>query len=175
MSVSSRSEPRPSRRMGRISVRTGKEIEAGEAGAGAGAEKEPPPSGKTSKRISDRALRAKTFQAAAKSAEFLDHLRAHYRETRRTPVEITTRVKVLLEDGSVFAEGRATIKNVSPSGALLSDLNLNGGVYPTKKFKLELLLENPEYQGIGIEAVPIRFVPQDSGLGVKFEEIFVNA
>lgn len=117
----------------------------------------------------------KAFRAAEKSAEFFDHLRAHYRETRRTPVEIKTKLRLVLEDGSLFDEGEALVVNVSPSGALLSGVKFKGGKYPVEKFKLEMILEGGEYQGIGIEARPVRFVPEDSGLGVKFEEIFVSA
>lgn len=114
------------------------------------------------------------FRAAEKSAEFFDHLRAHYRETRRTAVEIPCDVKVLLPDGKLFDTGTATVRNVSPSGALLSSLNLEKGCFPAAGFKLQLTLKSADYQGIGIEASPVRIISEMAGLGVKFDEIFVT-
>jgi hypothetical protein len=143
--------------MGRISTRTGKPVDS------------------PAEKVEAKSRGKMAFQAAAKSAEFFDHLRAHYRETRRTPVDIKAKVRIVMEDGTVFDEGHAVIKDVSPSGALLSEVSMKNGVYPAKRFKMELLLESGEYRGIGIEAVPVRFVAEDFGLGVKFEEIFVSA
>ena len=113
------------------------------------------------------------FRAAEQSAEFFDHLRAHYRETRRTAVEIPCDVKVLLPDGTLFDTGNATVRNVSPSGALLSSLKLEKGCFPAAGFKLQLTLKSDDYQGIGIEASPVRIISELAGLGVKFDEIFV--
>jgi len=113
------------------------------------------------------------FRAAEKSAEFFDHLRAHYRETRRTSVEIPCDLRLQLADGSTFDSGNAVIRNVSPSGALVCNLNLANGCLPVQAFKVVLILKGGEYSGIGIEATPIRFVSDRNGLGVKFDEIFV--
>ena len=114
------------------------------------------------------------FHAAAKSAEFFDHLRAHYRETRRTNVEIECELRLVLADNSVFDIGSATVKNVSPSGALLSGLKLSKGALPVQFFKIMLVLKGSDYDGIGIEATPVRFVAEMAGVGVKFDEIFVT-
>ena len=114
------------------------------------------------------------FQAAEKSAEFFDHLRAHYRETRRTAVEIESDVQLTLPDGEVYDSGHAWVRNVSPSGALLTQLKLSKGVLPMQNFKLMLILKSDTYKGISIEATPVRLMPGVSGLGVKFDEIFVT-
>ncbi|MCZ7645744.1 MAG: hypothetical protein M5U26_10740 [Planctomycetota bacterium] len=115
------------------------------------------------------------FRAAGRSAEFYDHLRAHYRETRRTPVEIPAEIRLLTEDGALYAFGSATIRNISPSGALLADIRIDKDAYPVKPFKFEIVMKGGSYDGIGLEARPVRFEPQFRGLGVKFDEIFVTA
>jgi hypothetical protein len=113
------------------------------------------------------------FHAAAKSVEFFDHLRAHYRETRRTSVEIPCELKFVMNDGTVFDTGTAVVRNVSPSGALLAGFKLVKGCFPASSFKVILTLKGGDYQGVGIEATPVRIVNEISGLGVKFDEIFV--
>jgi hypothetical protein len=113
------------------------------------------------------------FQAAERTAEFFDHLRAHYRTTQRKPVEIPVSVKVILADGSVYDSGTAVIRNFSPSGALLREIKLPKESYPARAFSLELILRGGEHEGIGIEAMPVRFEPDGSGLGIRFESIFV--
>jgi len=150
--ASRKTTDRPSQRVARISARTGKPI------------KDQPKS--TSKDV---------FQAAGRAAEFFDHLRTHYRETRRTSVSIKARIKILMPNGSVFDSGKATVKNISPSGALLADVKLPKGSYPIGPFKLEVLMDGGDYDGIGLEAVPVRFEHKANGLGVKFSEIFVTS
>lgn len=146
-------ELRPSQRMARISARTGKPVDA---------------------QTPEVSKKSDVFKAAERAAEFFDHLRVHYRETRRTDVEITAQLKVILKDGTVHDVGTATVLNISPSGALLGRVKLGKGGYPTAPFKLELLLDNADYQGIGIEARPVRFEFEKGGIGVKFDEIFVS-
>ena len=118
-------------------------------------------------------LTKQVFKAAADSAEFFDHLRAHYRDTRRTSVEIDCDVRLVLADGATFDSGTAVVKNVSPSGALIAGFKLSKGCFPAQSFKVMLKLKGGEYHGIGIEASPVRIVA-DGGLGVKFDEIFVS-
>ena len=115
------------------------------------------------------------FKAAEKSVEFFDHLRAHYRETRRTSVEIDCDLRLVLQDGTVFDSGTAVLKNLSPSGALLSGMKLKNGCLPAQAFKVVLVLKGDDYGGIGVEATPVRIVSEMAGLGVKFDEIFVSA
>lgn len=114
------------------------------------------------------------FRAAAKSPEFFDHLCAHYRETRRTTVEIPCDIQVVLRDGTVFDSGSAVVRNVSPSGALVAGLKLEKGCFPAHPFKVTLILRGNAYKGIGIEATPVRIVAETAALGVKFDEIFVK-
>lgn len=150
MSSSRKGSEKPSQRLARISARTGKPFEE------------------------DQSTGKAVFQAAGRAAEFFDHLRTHYRETRRTSVEIRAKIKILLANGSVFDSGTANVKNISPSGALLADVKLPKGSYPIGPFRLEILMDGGDYEGIGLEAVPVRFEHQVHGLGVKFSEIFVT-
>jgi hypothetical protein len=119
-------------------------------------------------------LTKQVFKAAADSAEFFDHLRAHYRDTRRTSVEIDCDVRLVMADGATFDSGTAVVKNVSPSGALIAGFKLSKNSFPVQAFKVMLVLKGGEYQGIGIEATPVRFVSDVGGLGIKFDEIFVS-
>ncbi len=148
---------RISKRLGRISARTGKPI----ADTGLKLKAIPVPDDDV-------------FHAAERSADFFDHLRAHYRKARRAPVKIDANIKVLLMDGSVYDCGSATVLNVSPSGAMLGDVKLPKDSYPVRAFKLEIVMKGGDYEGIGIEARPIRFEHEFEGLGVEFEEIFVS-
>jgi hypothetical protein len=113
------------------------------------------------------------FSAAAKSAEFSDRIRCHYRETRRMPVEIPCSVELVLMDGTVFDSGTAVVRDVSPSGALLASFVLVFGSFPASLFKIRMVLNGEPYAGIGIEATPVRFAMGTHGVGVKFDEIFV--
>ena len=115
------------------------------------------------------------FRAAAKTPEFFDHLCAHYRETRRTTVDIACDVRIVLADGTVFDEGAAIVRNVSPSGALVTALKLGKGCLPLKPFKVTLILKGNDYKGVGIEATAVRFVVEEAAMGLKFDEVFVTA
>jgi hypothetical protein len=113
------------------------------------------------------------FGAAAKSVEYSDRIRAHYREARRIAVEIPCTVEIVLMDGSIYDSGTAVLRNISPSGALVSSFNIPGGNFPAALFKLRMVLKGDPYAGIGIEATPVRFAAENYGIGVKFDEIFV--
>lgn len=117
---------------------------------------------------------ARVFKAAENSAEFFDHMRAHYRKTRRTSVEIECELKVTLMTGVLVDTGTAIVRNVSPSGALIGSIKLANGSLPLQPFRISLSLKGEQYKGINIETTPVRLAPEVGGLGVKFEEIFVT-
>jgi len=143
-------------------------------------------SGKSSKRKSSRSsgrsggtarstdTRRMIFHAAEESVQFADSLRAHYRASKRSDVAIQADLRLLEENGTEIDAGTATIANVSPSGALLTDIRLKKGVYPTGPFKLDIRMKSEKYDGIGVVCLPVRLVPDQQGMGVKFEEIFVS-
>jgi hypothetical protein len=120
-------------------------------------------------------MRRLIFRAAGRTEEFFDKLQAHYRECKRKDVDAEAQIRILLADGSVFDTGTAHVKNVSATGALLVDIELSKRSYPSSGFSLELVLTTGGYKGITFRATPVRFVPEQSGIGVKFDEIYVSA
>ena len=129
--------------------------------------------GKALDAVMSRTQNKRVFKAAEDAADFFDHLRAHYRETRRTDMDVVCDVQIVLADGAIFDHGSGVLRNISPSGALIGSLKLEKNVLPLQSFKVALALKSDEYAGISIEATPVRLVPEAAGLGVKFEEIFV--
>jgi hypothetical protein len=116
----------------------------------------------------------RVFNAAVNSAEFFDHLRAHFRETRRTQVDIACEIQLVLADGTLFDTGTATVRDFSPSGALIGNMRLPKACYPAAPFKVLMTLKGGDYSGICIEATPVRLSTDMPGLGVRFDEIVVR-
>ena len=116
----------------------------------------------------------RVFSAAVNSAEFFDHLRAHFRETRRTRVDIDCDIKLVFGDGTIFDTGTALVRDFSPSGAFLTNLKTTKACLPTAQFKLLVTLKGGGYSGICIEATPVRLATDMPGLGVRFDEIVVE-
>ena len=113
------------------------------------------------------------FKAATRSEEFFDHLRAHYREAKRRDVDIEAEVRLIGEKEVELDRGTARVANVSPSGALLEDIRLSKESFPAVPFRLAVAMKGGDYDGIGLTCRPVRLVPEKTGLGVAFEEIFV--
>jgi hypothetical protein len=116
----------------------------------------------------------RVFSAAVNSAEFFDHLRAHFRETRRTRVDIDCEIKLMFGDGTVFDSGTAIVRDFSPSGAFLASIKTPKGCYPSAPFKILMTLKGGGYNGIAIDATPVRLATDMPGLGVRFDEIVVE-
>ncbi len=116
----------------------------------------------------------RVFSAAVNSAEFFDHLRAHFRETRRTRVDIDCEIKLIFGDGTVFDSGTAIVRDFSPSGAFLASIKTVKSCYPAAPFKILMTLKGGGYNGIAIDATPVRMGSELPGLGVRFDEIVVE-
>ncbi len=114
------------------------------------------------------------FRAAGRTEEFFDRLAAHYRECERREIDAEADIRIVLPDGTEFDTGTTRIGNVSPTGALLVDVELAGGAYPTGSFSLEIRLRFGPYKGIGFRAEPVRFEPDRHGMGVRFREMFIT-
>jgi len=138
---------RPVKRAGRISAKTGKPLQKNQKDPGGWIDK--------------------------RANAFFDQLRAHQRQSKRTPVVVEATIKLLLKDGSVYDSGKCTVLNVSPSGALLGKMRLPKRSYPAQSFMIELVMKGGDFDGMGIEAVPVRFEHEHDGIGVRFLEIFV--
>ena len=111
---------------------------------------------------------------AVSGGEFLDRLRAHYRECRRKDVDVEADVQVYLADGTYFDKGTAKVANVSASGALLTDVKLKGESLPTGQFVMHVTMRGGQYGGVTIKCKPVRLVPDRSGVGVRLDDIFVS-
>ncbi|HYF52376.1 MAG TPA: PilZ domain-containing protein [Planctomycetota bacterium] len=107
-----------------------------------------------------------------RSAEFFSQLK-HQRQSKRTKVTVEASLKIMLKDGSVYDTGTCTVLNVSPSGALLGKMKLPKNSFPAQPFTLELVMKGGDFDGMGVEALPVRFEHEHGGIGVKFLEIFV--
>jgi hypothetical protein len=111
---------------------------------------------------------------AVSGGEFLDRLRAHYRECRRKDVDIEAEIQVYLADGTYFDKGTAKVANVSASGALLTEVRLKGESLPTGQFVVHVTMRGGQYNGVTIKCKPVRLVPDRAGLGVRLDDIFVS-
>ncbi|MBN1809565.1 MAG: hypothetical protein JW909_10900 [Planctomycetes bacterium] len=129
----------------------------------------------TAKSPQSRTSGGSVFGAAARSKDFFDHLEAHYRECRRKKVDIDAAVSIMLPDGKVHDKGKAKVKDVSPTGALLADLKIKKSSFPSGPFTIEVKMLSGDYEGIVFRCQPVRFVPGENGLGVRFVEVYVDA
>jgi hypothetical protein len=111
---------------------------------------------------------------AISGGEFLDRLRAHYRECRRKEIDVEAEIQVYLADGTYFDKGIAKVTNVSASGALLTDVRLKGESLPTGQFTVHVTMRGGKYNGVTIKCKPVRLVPDRAGLGVRLDDIFVS-
>jgi hypothetical protein len=131
------------------------------------------PKAKSERRTMESEARHLSMHAVS-GGEFLDRLRAHYRECRRKEVDIQAAVQIYLADGTYFDKGTAKVANVSASGALLTDVRLKGESFPTGQFVMHVTMGAGEYNGVTIKCKPVRLVPDRSGLGVRLDDIFVS-
>ena len=105
---------------------------------------------------------------------FFDQLQSHYRECKRKDVEVHAEIEIIDEDGKLLDRGTAVIKNVSPTGALLGQVKLGQKSFPVGGFQVNVRMKSGPYAGIGFRSSPVRFVPEEDGIGVKFDEIYVS-
>jgi hypothetical protein len=115
------------------------------------------------------------FEYQRKSNKFFTHLAAHFRERDRKNVAIRCEVDVVLRNGKLVDSGRASIKNLSANGALLSSFSLKNSALPAKPFRIQLRMLTKEFKGITIKCLPVRLEVEDGfGIGVMFQDISVE-
>lgn len=115
------------------------------------------------------------FNYRRDSNRFFTHLAAHYRECDRNRIKIRCEVDVVLRNGKVVDSGRASIKNLSANGALLSNFTFKGKTFPAKPFRVELRMLKKEFRGITVTCLPVRLEVEDGFcLGVKFQKLSVR-
>ena len=93
-------------------------------------------------------------------------------------IEINARGMVMLqtEDGALFDEGQATIRNLSIGGALLTGIRTSKMVLPLTPFRLKLrLVDVPELADLDGECELVRISERDvrgePQLGVRFVDV----
>ena len=87
------------------------------------------------------------------------------REWARRRADVPARIEIVTEDGAVFATGRAVVRDISFTGALLTDLTLDS--LPAKWFRVRLAFD----EGFSAVARPVRIEAKDEfALAVEFED-----
>lgn len=125
--------------------------------------------------MAKKKARTTVFDYQRKSNRFFTHLAAHFRERDRKNVAIRCEVEFVLRNGKVVDSGRASIKNLSANGALLSNFSLKKKTLPAKPFRIRLQMLTKEFKGITVKCLPVRLEVEDGfGIGVKFQDISVK-
>lgn len=108
------------------------------------------------------------------SGERSDRRIAHFRQARRDGCNIPCEITITLRSGMNYDVGNAELTNISPHGALLANLQLQRCSLPLAPFKLTLRLRGKDYDGIRIEATPVRLPETGYSLGVRFDDLAVE-
>jgi hypothetical protein len=111
------------------------------------------------------------FKVGEQRKNYYDRKRAHYRECRRRDLDIPVDLEVISPDGMVVDRGHARLVNMSASGALLADIELDNGRYPVGPFHLLSQLKGGMAEGILLRCQPVRFDPARGGVGCLIEDI----
>ena len=108
--------------------------------------------------------------------EAFAHLEARYRAAKRTKVRLRCDVEIILRNNRLVDVGRATIFDLSASGALLSNFSLRHKVFPVKPFLLRLKFRNKDFRGITLLCEPVRIATMNGNFafGVRFRDIMVD-
>jgi len=94
----------------------------------------------------------------------------HVRVTPRRAVKLPADLALYLGDGSLFDRGRALVREVSFTGALLSEVSLARGVLPASPFRVVLRIKKGE--GIDLTGRVVRLLHgAELDLGVKFLDL----
>lgn len=95
----------------------------------------------------------------------------HRRRAPRYPVTMATTFTLSLKEGTVFDQGKATLKDISLYGARVSELHLPSGTFPAKPFLLTLCPSGKPLENLELKGQVVRLHANDSlELGIAFEE-----
>lgn len=108
--------------------------------------------------------------------EAFAHLEARYRSAKRKKVRLRCDVEIILRNNRLVDVGRATIFDLSASGAFLSNFSLRHKVFPVKPFLLRLKFRNKDFRGITLLCEPVRIAIMNGNFafGVRFKDIMVR-
>jgi hypothetical protein len=111
------------------------------------------------------------FKVGEPRKSFYDRKRAHFRECRRRELDVPVDLEIISPDGTVFDRGHARLVNMSASGALLAEIELDNGRYPVGAFHLLSSLRGGMAEGILLKCQPVRFDAEHGGIGCLIEDI----
>ncbi len=120
------------------------------------------------------ATKERVFRAAEMLGYDFDTIRRPFkREFGRARIETPVKVTVTLEDGTIFQEGVAVVRDLSAGGALLADVRLGRQVLPLTNFTILVRFKDvPELAGLVGECEMVRMAgSSETGepeIGVRF-------
>ncbi|MFH1421550.1 MAG: hypothetical protein ABIH42_02395 [Planctomycetota bacterium] len=113
-----------------------------------------------------------TIEKENEMVDLFSHLPVRYRQRNREDVCINCNLKIILQNGRTFDKGRAAIKNLSSSGALLDDFKTKKQVLPMKPFSIKLDMLDKEFDGISVDCEPVRIQTENGfAIGVIFKHV----
>lgn len=115
----------------------------------------------------------KVVKAARELGYDFERLKFHHRRRHpRKEVSIDADIAVVLEDGAVFDEGAATIRDLSQGGARITDVTLSRGKIPVSPFSVRLRPRVKPLEDLELSGRIVRFDPAAPfGFGVAFGEL----
>jgi transcriptional regulator with XRE-family HTH domain len=94
----------------------------------------------------------------------------HRRQSDRRESNLPVRLTLKLHDGTLFDEGGSRLRDLSVSGARLTEIDLPKGVLPAKPFQMMIEMEN-----FNVEAVPVRLISNGKlDIAVAFRNVDEN-
>lgn len=102
-----------------------------------------------------------------------DYPNTYIREFLRKKVDIPVELSVMTEEKE-FNRGTGIIKNISPTGAYIANLDLEKDVFPAKPFEILISVKGDQFNGIEGRCKPVRISTENGfSLGVEFAELNV--
>jgi len=101
---------------------------------------------------------------------FVEHLQTRFRAAKRKQVRLRCDIEIVLRNWNRVDHGRATILDLSATGAYLTNFDLNKKVFPAKPFYIRIRFRSRDLRGWRIVAEPVRLSMSDGkfGMGVRF-------
>jgi hypothetical protein len=102
--------------------------------------------------------------------------RGYARAWERREVNLPVKVEICWEQNDiVHATGKALVRNISLSGALLTKFVMDTKTFPARRFYLKIHFNGRKYKGMGAECRPVRFGKNDEfELAVEFDDLWAG-
>jgi hypothetical protein len=107
--------------------------------------------------------------------EAFARLGAHSRRFERQAVDYPVEVRLVDREGQEVDRGQAVIRDMTPAGAFIGDLDLATGVIPVTAFNLHFRVVEGDLEGVEGTCRPVRITSgADGGIGVTFRKVYVR-